>query len=159
MTVVKRKRKAQSHTATGKAIAMTAAALDTYAKWPVELVSLPTKRRDRDRAKGWFDYLMQHRTPDAWQPADPARVAMLARTLAAWERETHLLMERNGGDSKLAEQWRTAINGLSRQLGLSVAIRDPRLAANDALVRQEKTEQLDFADDLLARPAGGGRLN
>jgi hypothetical protein len=160
MTVIKRKRKAQSHTATGKASALTAAANDGYSTWPTTLVTLPSKRRDRERAVGWFDHLLRHRTPEAWQPADAARVAMLARALTAWERETYLLMEREGGDAAMADKLRAMSGQLSRQLGLSVAIRDPRLAANDALVRTENDpRQLDLEDDLLARPAATGRLN
>jgi hypothetical protein len=135
MTVLKRARKAQSHTATGKTLAMTAAAKTVYPTWPRDLVELPTRRRDKSRALGWFDHLLKHRTPDTWQSADPARVALLARTLTAWERESWLLMEREGGDASLADKWRSAIGQLCRQLGLSVAIRDPRLAANDAMVR------------------------
>jgi hypothetical protein len=160
MTVIKRKRKAQSHTAAGKALALTAAANDGYPTWPAKLVTLPNKRRDRERSVGWFDQLLRHRTPDAWQPADAARVAMLARALTAWEREMHLLMEREGGDASLADKLRATVGQFSRQLGLSVAIRDPRLAANDALVRAENDpRQLDLEDDLLARPAAAGRLN
>jgi len=157
---VRRPRKAQHQTATGKALALSAAAKTNYAAWPRELVDLPSKRRDRQRASGWYDHLMKHRTPDAWQEADPARVALLARTLAAWERESWLLMERNGGDASLMDKWRAAIGQLSRQLGLSVAIRDPRLMANDAMVRGELADarQLELdGDDLLARP--GARLN
>lgn len=158
MTVLKRTRKAQSHTATGKTLAMTAAAKADHPTWPKDLVDLPTKRRDRTRAVGWFEHLLKHREPTAWQPADAARVAMLARLLTAWERETFLLQEREGGDAMLADRWRTAIGQLCRQLGLSVAIRDPRLLANDAMVRAENDQaELGFKDDdLLARP---GRLN
>jgi hypothetical protein len=154
MTVLKRSRKAQSHTAIGKALAMTAAAKSTYPTWPSNLVELPTRRRDKQRSLGWYDQLLKHRVPDAWQAADAARVALLARTLTAWEREAWLLMEREGGDASLADKWRAAIGQLSRQLGLSVAIRDPRLAANDAMVRGEIAQaELDLeGDDLLARP-------
>lgn len=154
MTVRKRPRKAQSQTATGKHLAMSAAAKASYPAWPKELVEMPTRRRDRQRSTGWYDHLMKHRTPDAWQPADPARVALLARTLTAWERESYLLMEREGGDASLADKWRAAIGALMRQLGLSVAIRDPRLMANDAMVRGEvEQHELELAgDDLLARP-------
>jgi hypothetical protein len=160
MTVIKRKRKAQSHTATGKALALTAAANEGYPAWPAKLVTLPSKRSARERAVGWYENFLRHRTPDAWQPADAARVAMLARDMAAWEREMYLLMEREGGDASLAEKYRSAVNQASRHLGLSVAIRDPRLAANDALVRAENDpRQLDLDDDLLARPAAAGRLN
>jgi hypothetical protein len=157
MTGLKRARKAASHTATGKASAMSAAARTSWPAWPRDLVELPTRRHDRSRALGWFDHLLKHRTPDAWQSADPARIALLARMLTAWERESWLLMEREGGDASLADKWRSAIGQLSRQLGLSVAIRDPRLAANDAMVRGEIAQaELDLeGDDLLARP----RLN
>jgi len=151
---VRRQRKAASHTATGKALAMTAAATSSYPAWPRDLVELPTKRRDHQRTLGWYDHLLKHRTPEAWQSADPARVALLARTLTAWERESWLLMEREGGDAGLADKWRSAIGQLCRQLGLSVAIRDPRLTANDAMVRGELAQaELDLeGDDLLARP-------
>lgn len=163
MTVKRRPRKAQSHTATGKHLAMTEAAKSAYPAWPKELVDLPEKRRDRQRALGWFDHLLKHRAASGWQPADPSRVALLARALAGWERETHRLMERDGGDAKLAEQCRQAIGMYSRQLGLSVAIRDPRLLANDAMVRNDIDEaQLELAgDDLLARPGAARppRLN
>jgi hypothetical protein len=80
---------------------------------------LPTRRRDRQRSIGWFDHLVKHRTPDAWQAADAARIALLERTLMAWERESYLLMERESGDASLADKWRAAIGQLSRQLGLS----------------------------------------
>lgn len=151
---VKRTRKAQSQTATGKHAAMMAHARGVYPAWPKELVELPTRRRDRQKTMGWFDHLLKHRTPESWQSADPARVALLARTLTAWERESYLLMEREGGDASLADKWRAAIGQLSRQLGLSVAIRDPRLLANDAMVRAELDQhELELAgDDLLARP-------
>lgn len=154
---VKRHRKAQSQTATGKHLAMKAAATTAYPAWPKELVDMPTRRRDRQKTLGWFEHLLKHRTPEAWQSADPARVALLARTLTAWERESFLLMEREGGDASLADKWRAAIGQLARQLGLSVAIRDPRLLANDAMVRGEFDQaELELAgDDLLARP----RLN
>jgi hypothetical protein len=156
----RRPRKAQNQTATGKALALSAAAKTVYPPWPRELVDLPRRRRDKQRASGWFDHLMKHRTPEAWQAADAARVALLARTLAAWERESWLLMEREGGDASLADKWRSAIGQLCRQLGLSVAIRDPRLLANDAMVRGELADQRQLeleGDDLLARP--GARLN
>jgi hypothetical protein len=158
MTVLKRSRKAQSHTATGKTLAMFDAAKTVYPAWPKDLVDLPTKRKLRTRALGWFDHFIRHREPAAWQPADPARIAELARAHAAWEHETYLLQERDGGDTKRAEIWRAAIAQWSRQLGLSVAIRDPRLLANDAMVRAENDQaELGFKDDdLLARP---GRLN
>ena len=118
---------------------------------------MPTRRRDRQRSIGWFDHLLKHRLPDAWQSADAARVALLARTLTYWERETFLLHEREGGDASLADKWRAAVGQLCRQLGLSVAIRDPQLLANDAMVRGELDQaQLELeSDDLLARP----RLN
>jgi hypothetical protein len=157
MTVLKRSRKAQSQTATGKTLAMTAAAKVAYPTWPRDLVEMPTRRRDKAKALGWFEHLLRHREPVAWQSADPARVALLARMLAAWERESFLLMEREGGDAGLADKWRSAIGQLCRQLGLSVAIRDPRLLSNDAMVRaQNDQQQLELeGDDLLARP----RLN
>src|SRR4029077_19781357 len=125
--------------------------------WPRDLVEMPTRRRDKAKALGWFDHLLKHREPAAWQSADPARVALLARTLTAWERESFLLMEREGGDAGLADKWRSAIGQLCRQLGLSVAIRDPRLMANDAMVRAENDQaRLELEDDdLIARP----RLN
>jgi hypothetical protein len=154
MTTLKRPRKPQSHTATGRQSAMTEAASAGYPPWPKNLVDLPSRRRDRARCVGWYGHLLQHREPKAWQPADAARVALLARTLAFWERETWLLGEREGGNAGLADKWRSAIGQLSRHLGLSVAIRDPRLAANDAMVRGEHDpRQLELeGDDLLARP-------
>lgn len=157
MTVLKRARKAQSQTATGKTRAMMAAANTTHPTWPRDLVQIPSKQRDRQKALGWYDHLIKHREPAAWQPGDAGRVALLARTLAAWERESFLLMEREGGDASLADKWRSAIGQLSRHLGLSVAIRDPRLLANDAMVRADNDQaRLELEDDdLLARP----RLN
>jgi hypothetical protein len=157
MTVLKRARKAQNQTATGKSRALIAAATTTYPAWPRDLVEMPSRRRDKAKALGWFEHLLKHREPAAWQAADPARVALLARTLAAWERESWLLMEREGGDASLADKWRAAIGQLSRHLGLSVAIRDPRLLANDAMVRADNDQaRLELEDDdLLARP----RLN
>ena len=156
---VKRPRKHQSQTATGKTLAMMAHAKGAYPNWPKELVELPTRRRDRQRATGWFDHFIKHRAPEAWQAADAARVALLSRTMAAWERESYLLMEREGGDASLADKWRAAIGQLSRQLGLSVAIRDPRLLANDAMVRAELDQaELEAAgEDLFPRP--GRALN
>ena len=154
---LRRPRKPAHHTATGKALAMHAAAKTTYPAWPRELVELPTRRRDREHSLGWFDHLLKHRVPEAWQSADAARVALLARTLTAWERELFLLMEREGGDASLADKLRSAIGQLCRQLGLSVAIRTPHLMANDAQVRGEIVQaELELeGDDLLARP----RLN
>jgi hypothetical protein len=61
-----------------------------------------------------------------------------------------------GCDAGLADKWRSAIGQLCRQLGLSVAIRDPRLLANDGMGSVENDpRQLELDDDLLARP----RLN
>ena len=150
-----RPRKAKSDTATGKHLALLSHARGAYPTWPKELVEMPTRRRDRQKAIGWFEHFLKHRTPEAWQAADPARIALLARTITAWERESWLLMEREGGDAGLADKWRAAIGQLSRQLGLSIAIRDPRLLANDAMVRAELDQhelELD-GEDLLARPA------
>lgn len=157
MTVLKRTRKAQSQTATGKTRAMIGAATTAHPTWPRELVEMPSRKRDKAKALGWFEHLIKHRDPAAWQPGDAGRVALLARTLAAWERESWLLMEREGGDASLADKWRSAIGQLSRHLGLSVAIRDPRLLANDAMVRADNDQaRLELEDDdLLARP----RLN
>jgi len=154
MTALKRDRKAQSHTATGKALAMTAAATTNHSAWPRALVDLPRKARERRRALGWFDCLVKHRTPQGWQPADPARIALLAKLLTAWERECSLLMEGEGGDAGLADKWRSAIGQLSRQLGVTRTIRAPHLLANDAVVRAEIDQHLaDIAgDDLLAQP-------
>jgi len=159
---VRKPRKAQAHTATGKASALLDAQTPAVLKWPLDLVDLPTKKLDRQRTLGWFERLTKHRTPEAWQAADVPRVALLARTLTAWNRETWLLQEREGGDAGLADKWRAAIGQLSRQLGLSIAIRDPRLLANDAQTRAEAEaaqRQLDLEDDddLIARP--GQRLN
>src|SRR4029077_16697443 len=157
MTVLKRSRKAQSHTATGKTLAMTAAAKVVYPTWPRDLVEMPTRRRDKAKALGWFEHLLKHREPPPWHSADPARAARLARLVTGGERESFLLMEREGGDAGLADKWRSAIGQLCRQLGLSVAIRGPRLLANDAMIRTENDQaRLELEDDdLLARP----RLN
>jgi len=154
MTGLKRDRKAQSHTATGKALAMTSAARATYPAWPRDLVDRPKRGRDRRRAVAWYDRLSRHRTPEGWQAADSARIALLAKLLTAWERECSLLMEGEGGDARVADGWRAAIAQLSRQLGLSRLIRDPQLFANDTTVRAEiERHQADIAgDDLLARP-------
>jgi hypothetical protein len=147
--VDKRARKPRNDSATGLRLAMIEA-MTAYPEWPNELVQLPSRQRDRARAQCWYDLLMKHRTPSAWQPADAARVALLARTLTAWERELWLLQEREGGDANLVEKWRGVIALLCRQLGLSVAIRDPRLAAGDAMARARAAEI--ESDDLLARP-------
>jgi hypothetical protein len=145
----KRARKARNDSATGLRLAMIEAAT-AYPEWPTELVKLPRRQRDRQRALAWYAALLKHRTPSAWQPADPARVALLSRTLAAWERELWLLQERDGGDANMLEKWRGVIATLSRALGLSTAIRDPRLAAGDAMARARAAEL--EGDDLLARP-------
>jgi hypothetical protein len=154
MTVLKRKRKAQSHTATGKTLALTQAANTDYPPWPKDLVDMPTHRGSRARCVVWFELLQRHRTPLGWQPSDAARIALLARTLVAWEREAWLLAEQADGDAGLADRWRAVITVLSRQLGLSRAIREPQIEANDALVRDEIKRHLDEVDDddLLARP-------
>ena len=153
MTSLKRPRKPQSPTATGKALALTAAASTGYEGWPRDLVDLPGTTRDRRRALLWFDRLSRHRTPAGWQASDAGRIAMLARALTAWERETARLMEGQGGDAAMADKWHAAIGQLSRHLGLSQAVRDPHLLANDAQVRAEaERHQADLAgDDLLAR--------
>jgi hypothetical protein len=52
MTVIKRARKAQSHTATGKASAMSGAANEGYPAWLRDLVELPTRRRTRTALTG-----------------------------------------------------------------------------------------------------------
>jgi hypothetical protein len=150
---VKRARKPRNDSATGRQLAMTEAAT-AYPAWPSNLVDLPSRQRTREHALAWYDHLIRHRTPSAWQAADAARVALLARTLSAWERESWLLQEREGGDAGLADKWHSAIGQLSRQLGLSVAIRDPRLMAGDARARATAQERLslDDDDDLLARP-------
>lgn len=145
----KRARKPRNNSATGLRLAMIEAAT-AYPAWPTDLVEFPTRQRDRKRALGWYDHLMRHRTPSAWQPADPARVALLSRTLGAWERELWRLQEREGGDANMLEKWRGVIATLSRQLGLGTAIRDPRLAAGDAMARARAAEI--EGDDLLARP-------
>jgi hypothetical protein len=159
---VRRPRKAQSQTATGKASALTDAASGRdYPKFPADLVKLSTNRRDRQTTLGWFGYLIKHRVPEAWLPADVPRAGFLARFLMVWERETGRLMERDGGDMKLAEHARAGAMGFARQLGLSVAIKDPRLSANDAMAREEAEQTLlDLADDdgLIARPSAR-RLN
>lgn len=155
---VKRPRKHQSQTATGKHLAMTLAAKASYPSWPRDLVDQLEKRRDRQRALGWFDNFIKHRAPDGWQPADPGRIAQLANAYVIWQRELQKLANRDGGDLRLCEAARAGAAQLSRQLGLSTAIRDPRLLANDAMVRAELDQhELELAgDDLLARP---GRLN
>jgi len=147
---IKQPRNAQSQTATGKALAMTAAASTSYPAWPRELVDLPKRGRDRRRALAWYDRLSRHRTPAAWQASDAGRLAMLARTITAWERESGLLMEGQGGDANLSDKWRAAIAQLSRQLGLSVTVRDPRTMANEATTRAE-LQPIGQGDDLLAR--------
>jgi len=154
MMTVRQPRKAQSQTATGKSLAITAEAKGAYPPWPKDLVDLPSKRRNRERCRGWYDYFIRHRTPEAWQAADHVRVAMLARLCTYWEAECWLLGERIGGDPALADKWRAGIAQLSRMLGLSVAVRDPRLAANDSVVRAEYEQQrLELQDDdLLAKP-------
>ena len=50
----------------------------------------------------------------------------------------------------MLEKWRGVIATLSRALGLSVAVRDLRLAAGDAMARARAAEI--EGDDLLARP-------
>ena len=146
----RRPRKPQSQTATGKAMALTAAASTRYPAWPRDLVDLPGLTRDRRRALVWYDGIARHRTPEGWQATDAGRIALLARALMGWERESQRLMEGQGGDAALADRLHAAIGQLSRHLGLSRVIADSKIIANDAQVRAELQQVEPKADDLLA---------
>ena len=60
----KRARKPRNDSATGLRLAMIEATT-AYPEWPNDLVELPSRQRDRVRARGWYDHLMRHRTPSA----------------------------------------------------------------------------------------------
>lgn len=146
-----RPRATQSHTVTGQASHLTRAAtqVDGYPKWP-DLVDKPEIPKDRKRALTWFSNYIRHRVPEAWQPADPGRLAQLAVAVVNVGRAM------GKGDHAAARVWQGIAAQLSRQLGLNAAAIDPRLTANAAGARAEQAEKLAELNDplgLLAMPA------
>ena len=120
---------------------------------------LPTGKVLRARALQLYGQFSRHRVPEGWASSDPARLAMLARTWTAWERELFQFAERGGDDKKLA-RLQSTVGLLSRQLGLNVAPIDGRLAAAFAGSRAKAEQALQVDNDgLLAMPESPARPN
>jgi hypothetical protein len=146
-------RRPRSDSAQGRLIDIERAATERYPAWPRELVPLPTDKTLRSRTLQLYGQFCRHRVPEGWAPSDPARLALLSRTWAFWERETFLFAERGGDDKKVA-RLQSTVALLSRQLGLNVAPIDGRQAAAFAgsRAKAEQMLEVDEGDDLLARP-------
>jgi hypothetical protein len=148
-------RRAQSHTVEGEATDLDRAASGAYPEWPTEIVQRPAIRSVRQKADRFYDLLRRQRTPEGWGPADVPRLALLARTLAYFEREQFNICERRGGDQKHAKDLQSQFAQLSRQLGLNTSEIDPRLHGSARSARrdaQKKLHDLGGGDDLLAMP-------
>lgn len=154
MATRKRKaRRTQGHTTQGQVVNL-AKARDPYPTWP-DLVDKPEIPRDKRRALGWYAQLIRHRIAEDWQPADPARLALLSCALVAVGRAMHQ------GDFAAARVAQTTAAQLARQLGLNTAANDPRVSSSAAKQRANQAATLDAIDDdlgLLAMPAHGAQF-